>query len=240
MQGETSSLKRILEKYIEKSPLWQYFFFTFKNNFVPFLQREKCVQSRGGRRKGGMLFFCVGLKWKGRNENQLAGRHYLSILVQGCIDMVRKNRPSPNPVKPALLFFFPPSLSLLLFHFLDRKQFSNWVDVFTKQGSDFQAGWWCELMRGYTCICQSQIQHQLNFTCFPPNIKSKTLTIILFLYFISMNTNPIKISDMLSLAFILLWNIKSWLCKRQKHVRFHNIQMNQVGFVLLNLCVFVM
>lgn len=25
MQGETSSLKRILEKYIEKSPLWHFF-----------------------------------------------------------------------------------------------------------------------------------------------------------------------------------------------------------------------
>lgn len=125
MQGETSSLKRILEKYIEKSPLWQYFFSTFRNNFVPFLQREKCVQLGGGRRKGGMLFFCVGLKCKGRNENQLAGRHYLSILLQECIDMERKNRPSPNPVRPARLFFFPPSLSLLLFHFQDKKQFSN-------------------------------------------------------------------------------------------------------------------
>lgn len=116
MQGETSSLKRILEKYIEKSPLWQFFFLTFRNNFVPFLQREKCAQSRGGSRKGGMLgFFCVGLKCKGRNENQLAGRHYLSILVQECIDMGKKNRPSPNPVRPALLFFIPPSLSPSLY-----------------------------------------------------------------------------------------------------------------------------
>lgn len=98
MLGETSSLKRILEKYIGKKKV-------ASGNFVPFLQREKCVQLRGGRRKGGMLFFWVGLKCKGCNENQLAGRHYLSIVVQECIDMERKNRPSPNPVRPVLLFF---------------------------------------------------------------------------------------------------------------------------------------
>jgi len=108
MQGETSSLKRILEKYIEKSPLWT-FSFTFRNNFIPFFEMENCAQLRGGGRKGGMLFFWVDLKCKGCNENQLAGRHYLSIVVQECIDMKRKNRPSPNPVRPALFFAFLPS-----------------------------------------------------------------------------------------------------------------------------------
>lgn len=63
------------------------------------------------------FFFFVSLKCRGRNENQLAGRHYLSILVQGCIDMERENRPFPNPVRLALFFFFPSSLSLPLFHF---------------------------------------------------------------------------------------------------------------------------
>lgn len=48
----------------------------------------------GAGRREGRCFFCVGLKCKGRNENQLAGRHYLSILLQECIDMERKNRPS--------------------------------------------------------------------------------------------------------------------------------------------------
>lgn len=72
-----------------------------------------------------MLLFSIGLKCRGRNENQLAGRHYLSILLQECIDTERKNRPSPNPVRPGLLFFFPPSLSLLLLHFKHRKQFSD-------------------------------------------------------------------------------------------------------------------
>lgn len=75
-----------------------------------------CSVERGQEEGRDAVFFvCVGLKCKGRNENQLAGRHYLSILVQECIDMGKKNRPSPNPVRPALLFFIPPSLSPSLY-----------------------------------------------------------------------------------------------------------------------------
>lgn len=83
-------------------------------------------------------FFFVGLKCKGRNENQLAGRHYLSILLQECIDMGRKNRPAPNPARPALLCSSLLSLSLIAFHFQDRKQLSNSDNVFTKQGNGFR------------------------------------------------------------------------------------------------------
>jgi len=105
--GDFRSKEDIRKIHWKKSPLAM--FFTFRSNFVPCLQRENCVQMRGGKRKGGMPFFfsfrC--------NENQLAGRHYLSILVGECIDMKRKNRPSPNPVKPSVLFlrFFSPSIS---------------------------------------------------------------------------------------------------------------------------------
>lgn len=121
--GDFKSEEDIRKIHWKKSPL-AIFFFTFRNNFVPFLQREKCIQLRGGGRKGGMLFFCVSLKCKGRNENQLAGRHYLSILVQECIDMERKNRPSPNPARPAIFFFSPSSpFSVSIFLFWDRKQF---------------------------------------------------------------------------------------------------------------------
>lgn len=138
MQGETSSLKRILEKYIEKSPLRQ-FFFHFQEQFCTFPSEGKVCSVERGQEEGRDAVFCVGLKCKGRNENQLAGRHYLSILVQECIDMERKNRPSPNPVRPVLLFFFPPSPSLLLFHFQDIKQFSNCIDISTKQENNLQA-----------------------------------------------------------------------------------------------------
>ena len=118
MQGETPSLRRILEKYIEKCPLWQHFFFFSLSGtilYLSFRRGKGGVQGAGGR-EGCCFFFGAGLKCRGRNENQLAGRHYLSILAQECTDMERKNRPSSNPVKPALLFFFPASLSLLLFH----------------------------------------------------------------------------------------------------------------------------
>lgn len=113
--GDLKSEEDIRKIHWKRSPL-AIFFFTFRNNFIPFLRREKCVQLRRGRRKGGMLFFlCVGLKCKGRNENQLAGRHYLSILVQECIDM--RGKTGPLLIQSGLHFSFsfllPPfSLSI--------------------------------------------------------------------------------------------------------------------------------
>lgn len=66
MQGETSSLRRILEKYIENSCLWHFFFLFFfpSTNFVPLLEREKCAQwGRGSSIEGCMdsLFFSLSL-----------------------------------------------------------------------------------------------------------------------------------------------------------------------------------
>ena len=40
-----------------------------------------------------MKKYCVVLKCTAPNENQLAGRHYLSIQAQERMDMERKNRP---------------------------------------------------------------------------------------------------------------------------------------------------
>lgn len=72
------------QKYMEKSPLWQISF-SFRNNFVPFLQRDKHVQMKGGREKGGIMFFffCEGGVMK---TNWQAVTIYLSWL-RGCIDI---------------------------------------------------------------------------------------------------------------------------------------------------------
>lgn len=63
--GETSSLKRILEKYIEKSRLWQFlsffFFFLLSGTILYLSFRGKCVFSgEGAGRREGRCFFCVG------------------------------------------------------------------------------------------------------------------------------------------------------------------------------------
>lgn len=140
--GETSSLKRILEKYIEKkSP--PAIFFHFQEQFCTLLSEGSVLSWEGveGRE--------VVLRRTGYNENQLAGRHYLSIVVQECIDIERKNRPFPNLVRLALLFACLSPLS----PFLDRKQFSNWDDVFTKLG-------WCRLLFwGFWYMFLSGIRH---------------------------------------------------------------------------------
>lgn len=109
MLGETASLKRILEKYIENSPLRHFFFFHFQKQFRTFPSAWKaCSLERGGQgeRRAAGFFFYVGLKCKGCNWNQLAGRQYLSILLQDSIDVKKKNRPSLHPAGPALLL--PP------------------------------------------------------------------------------------------------------------------------------------
>lgn len=107
--GDLKSEEDIRKIHWKKSPLAiLFFFFTFRNNFVPFPQREKCSVERG-QKEGRDAVFWVGLKCKGCNENQLAGRHYLSIVVQECIDMERKNRPAPNPLKPSLFSSSPHS-----------------------------------------------------------------------------------------------------------------------------------
>lgn len=106
LQGETSSLKRILEKYIENSTLW-HFFFHFQKQFWTFHSVESVFgREKAGGREGDSFFFYVSLKCKGCNWNQLAGRHYLSILLQDSIDVKKKNRPSLNPAGTA--FLLPP------------------------------------------------------------------------------------------------------------------------------------
>lgn len=75
------------------------------------------------------FFFCVGLKCRGRNENQLAGRHYLSILLQECIDTERENRPSPI-IQSGLHSSFS---SLLLFHFQHRNSCQSQLMFSVKQ-----------------------------------------------------------------------------------------------------------
>lgn len=92
--GDFKSEEDIRKIHWKKRSLRQFFFFHFQEQFCCYPSERKVCSVERGQEEGGMLFFCVGLKCRGRNENQLAGRHYLSILVQESIDMESKNRPS--------------------------------------------------------------------------------------------------------------------------------------------------
>lgn len=198
--GDFKSEEDIRKIHWKTSPL-AIFFFHFQEQFCTFPSEGKvCSAGRGaGGREGChffFFFFCVGLKCRGRNENQLAGRHYLSILVQECIDMERKNRPSPNPVKPA-----PPPLPFLSLYFI----FSIWP--FSKESwcshktRDLQTGWWCELM--YSCaegihfFVETGLlttKYQLNVT----HVFSQHQEQIIFLLSEWTSTNPPQNSHVLS------------------------------------------
>lgn len=100
MREETSSLKRILEKYIEKSCLRQ-FFFTFRNNFVAFHQREPVFGCERGR--GEMLFFFFFFFfWSAENvmkTNWQAVTIYLSCCRSA---LTRRGKTGPGLIQPGL------------------------------------------------------------------------------------------------------------------------------------------
>lgn len=62
-QGEISSLKRILEKYIENSPLWQ-FFFHFQKQFCTFPSEWKVCSVEREQKEGREAVFYASLKRK--------------------------------------------------------------------------------------------------------------------------------------------------------------------------------
>lgn len=63
LQGETSSLKRILEKYIENSPLWHFFFFFFLLSetilYLSFRVESVFSGEGAGGREGDSFFMLV-------------------------------------------------------------------------------------------------------------------------------------------------------------------------------------
>lgn len=60
LQGETPSLKRILEKYIENSPLWHFFFSLSLSETILYLSlRVESVLGRGGVGGGSCFFMLV-------------------------------------------------------------------------------------------------------------------------------------------------------------------------------------
>lgn len=67
-RGETASLKRILEKYIENSPL-RHFFFSLSEtiSYLSFRVESMLIGERARGREGYRVFFYVGLKCKGCN-----------------------------------------------------------------------------------------------------------------------------------------------------------------------------
>lgn len=68
LAGETASLKRILEKYIENSPL-RHFFFSLSEtiSYLSFRAESVLIGERAGGKEGHRVFFNVGLKCKGCN-----------------------------------------------------------------------------------------------------------------------------------------------------------------------------
>lgn len=60
LQGETSSLRRILEKYIENSPLWQFFFSLSETIlYLSFRVESVFTRERAAGREGGSFFFLM-------------------------------------------------------------------------------------------------------------------------------------------------------------------------------------
>lgn len=168
-RGDFKSEEDIRKIHWKKSPLAVsflfFFFFTLRNNFVPFLQREMCVQWRGGRKKGGTLFFLCRV-WSAKDvmkTNWQAVTIYLSC-CRSALTWRGKTGPLSNPVRPARLFFFPPSCSLPLYISFSRQKAENSSQT--------------ELMFSRTTHKRDDnvrsLQRRLHFTYFPPNIKSKT------------------------------------------------------------------
>lgn len=201
MQGETSSLRRILEKYIENSCPWHFFSLFFWNNFVPSLQREKCAQWGEGNIEGCRFFFLVWSAKDVMKTNWRAVTIYPSRCEE-CIDMEKKNRPSPNPVRPCvspplssfpLVFSLPLPFYLIFLWWKTALWFSLWFNK-------------CKgriVMRVDFCCRGSWKQHGLNSTDVTWNIKSNTS--IFFLLYVSVNRKSTcyRVLSTIFLSFIL-------------------------------------
>lgn len=108
-------------------PAFFFFFLTFRNNFVPFLQSGKCVQWREGRREGSFFM----LVWSAKDvieTNWQSVNIYLSCCRTASM---WRRKTDPLLIQPGLrctLHPHPPPPPLL-FRLQDRKQLSNCVSA---------------------------------------------------------------------------------------------------------------
>lgn len=132
--GDFKSEEDIRKIHWKKSPL--AIFFSLSGTICTFPSEGKVCSHERGREEGMdtvflFLFFWVGLKCRRCNENQLAGRHYLSVLVKECIDLERKNRPSL--IQSGLHVSFSSLDSLFSFYFIFNIENGAHVFIFAKQ-----------------------------------------------------------------------------------------------------------